>query len=139
MVKTLPSHVGRASSTPGRGTKVHMLWGMTENLKNKIKINKQTKKAPLNKKQETQRQGARLPVNNKGQFSLEVQTAGWKALSWAEHPPSWPSPHCLRALSPLCYRSVTQSGPTLCNPRDCSTPGFPVLHYLPEFAQTHDH
>ena len=27
--------------------------------------------------------------------------------------------------------------PTLCNPMDFSTPGFPVLHYLPEFAQTH--
>ena len=25
----------------------------------------------------------------------------------------------------------------LCNPMDCSTPGFPVLHHLPEFAQTH--
>ena len=25
----------------------------------------------------------------------------------------------------------------LCNPMDCSTPCFPVLHYLPEFAQTH--
>ena len=24
-------------------------------------------------------------------------------------------------------------------PTDCSTPGFPVLHYLPEFAQTHVH
>ena len=27
----------------------------------------------------------------------------------------------------------------LCNPMNCSTPGFPVLHYLPEFAQTHVH
>ena len=27
----------------------------------------------------------------------------------------------------------------LCKPMDCSTPGFPVLHYLPEFAQTHAH
>ena len=27
----------------------------------------------------------------------------------------------------------------LCNPMDCSMPGFPVLHYLPEFAQTHVH
>ena len=26
---------------------------------------------------------------------------------------------------------------TLCNPMDCSTPGFPVLHYLPEFCQIH--
>ena len=29
--------------------------------------------------------------------------------------------------------------PTLCNPRDCSTPGFPVHHQLPEFTQTHVH
>ena len=28
---------------------------------------------------------------------------------------------------------------THCDPMDCSTPGFPVLHYLPEFAQTHVH
>ena len=28
---------------------------------------------------------------------------------------------------------------TLCNPMDCSTPGSSVLHYLPEFAQTHVH
>ena len=27
----------------------------------------------------------------------------------------------------------------LCNPMDCSTPGFPVLHYLPEFAEIHVH
>ena len=34
----------------------------------------------------------------------------------------------------LWHCSVTQSCPTLCNPMDCSTPVFPVLHYLP--AQT---
>ena len=28
---------------------------------------------------------------------------------------------------------------TLCNPMNCSTPGFPILHYLPEFVQTHVH
>ena len=28
---------------------------------------------------------------------------------------------------------------TLCDPMNCSTPGLPVLHYLPEFAQTHVH
>ena len=37
----------------------------------------------------------------------------------------------------LCL--VAQSCPTLCNPMDCSLPGFPVLHYLPEFAQTRVH
>ena len=35
--------------------------------------------------------------------------------------------------------SVVKSRSTLCNPMDCSTPGFPVLHYLREFAQTHVH
>ena len=35
--------------------------------------------------------------------------------------------------------SVIQSCPTLCNPMDCSTPGFPVHHQLPELAQTHVH
>ena len=36
-----------------------------------------------------------------------------------------------------CYCSVTKSCPTLCYPMNCSTSGFTVLHYLPEFAQTH--
>ena len=27
----------------------------------------------------------------------------------------------------------------LCNPVDCSTLGFPVLHHLPELAQIHVH
>ena len=35
--------------------------------------------------------------------------------------------------------SVAQLCPTLCNPMDCSMPGFPVLHSLAEFAQTHVH
>ena len=35
--------------------------------------------------------------------------------------------------------SVTKSHPTLHNPMDFDTPGFPVLHHLPEFAQTHIH
>ena len=35
--------------------------------------------------------------------------------------------------------SVTKSDLTLCDPMDCRTPGFPVLHCLPEFAQTHVH
>ena len=38
-----------------------------------------------------------------------------------------------------CCCSVAQSCPTLCYCMDCSTPGFPVLHHLPEYAQTHVH
>ena len=47
---------------------------------------------------------------------------------WCAMIPEWP--YCC---------SVTQSCPTLCNPMDYSMPGFPVLQYLPEFAQTHVH
>ena len=35
--------------------------------------------------------------------------------------------------------SVAQSCPTLCDPMNCSTPGLPVHHQLPEFTQTHAH
>ena len=34
---------------------------------------------------------------------------------------------------------VTQLCPTLCDPMNRSTPGFPVHHQLPEFTQTHVH
>ena len=37
------------------------------------------------------------------------------------------------------FSSVAQSYPTLCNPMNCSTPGLPVHHQLPEFTQTHVH
>ena len=37
------------------------------------------------------------------------------------------------------FSSVAQSGPTLCDPMICSTPGLPVHHQLPEFTQTHVH
>ena len=35
--------------------------------------------------------------------------------------------------------SVAKSCLTLCNPMNCSTPGFSVYHCLPEFAQTQVH
>ena len=38
---------------------------------------------------------------------------------------------------PCC--SVAKSCPTACNPMNCSTPDFPVPHYLPEFVQIHGH
>ena len=37
------------------------------------------------------------------------------------------------------FGSVTQLYPTLCNPMDCSKPGLPVHHQLPEFTQTYVH
>ena len=37
------------------------------------------------------------------------------------------------------FSSVTQSCLTLFSPMNCSTPGLPVHHQLPEFTQTHVH
>ena len=39
----------------------------------------------------------------------------------------------------VCVYSVTKLYLTVCNPIDFSMPGFPVLHYLLEFAQIHVH
>ena len=40
---------------------------------------------------------------------------------------------------PSQFSSVAQSCPTLCDPMDCSTPGFPVHPHLLELAQTQVH
>ena len=42
-------------------------------------------------------------------------------------------------LSIIQFSSVAQSCPTLCDPMDCSMPGFPVHHQIPELAQTYVH
>ena len=46
---------------------------------------------------------------------------------------------CKTFISSDQIRSVTQSCPTLCDPMNCSTPGLPVHHQLPEFTETHVH
>ena len=45
-----------------------------------------------------------------------------------------------KAMAPsVQFSSVAQSCPTLCDPMDCSTPGFSVYHQLLKLAQTHVH
>ena len=48
----------------------------------------------------------------------------------------WFSNNCVTGKS---FSSVTQSCLTLHDPMDCSMPGFPVHHQLPELTQTHVH
>ena len=69
-------------------------------------------------------------------------------LNWTEYYLLCKNKMCLHLGRQLCEfltpassisGFVVQSCPTLCDPINCSTPGFPVLHYLPEFAQTHVH
>ena len=45
----------------------------------------------------------------------------------------------LAGFSSVHFSSVTQSCLTLCDPMNCSMPGLPVHHQLPEFTQTHVH
>ena len=67
--------------------------------------------------------------------------------SFPDDPSRFPSSVFTSFCSPLthltgvvcCFCSVVKSCPTLCDPTECSNPGFPVLHYLPESAQTHVH
>ena len=62
----------------------------------------------------------------------ETQETWVRSLGW-EDPPE-------EEMATLQYLvQLTQLCPTLCDPMDCSTPGFPVLCYLSEFAQTHVH
>ena len=52
---------------------------------------------------------------------------------------------CWRSISRVIehmrdqFSSVAQSCPILCDPMNCSTPGFPVHHQLLELTQTHVH
>ena len=42
-------------------------------------------------------------------------------------------------ISSVQFSSVAQSCPILCDPMNCSMPGLPIHHQLPEFTQTHVH
>ena len=74
-----------------------------------------------------------------GQTRTKKKTGTW---FWVLFNPdlsySWPV--CdLHLNARHLYCSVAKPCPTLCDRVDCSTPGFPVLHYLPKLAQTHIH
>ena len=62
------------------------------------------------------------------EMATHSRIPAWR-IPWTEEP---------GGLSPCCC-PVAQSCPTLCDPMDCSTPGFPVHRKLPELTQTHVH
>ena len=74
-----------------------------------------------------------LPGKSHGQSSLTVQ---W---SLKRVPRNWAHRHSMQAWNCHLYQSVSsvaQSCLTVFDPMDCSTPGFPVCHQLPELTQT---
>ena len=63
--------------------------------------------------------------------------ANWKFVATLREAHLVPFLHHLFSLVSVSHfggSSVAQSYPTLCNPMDCSMPGFAVLHCLLEFA-----
>ena len=67
---------------------------------------------------------------------MAVQYILLGGLGWVNPRPG-PQPRCKEVLPRVCCFSVPESYPIHHDHMDCSTPGFPVLHHLPEFAQTH--
>ena len=70
-----------------------------------------------------------FPLKDKGKRIVEA--------SWLEVLYLWESESCSNGQGHAQFSSVTQSYLILCNPMDCSRPGFPVNHQLLELAQTH--
>ena len=62
----------------------------------------------------------------------QLDTTEWLSLHWLLE-------FLVCRLTVPCCCSVAKSCLTLCDPTNCSTPGFPVLYYLLKFAQTHVH
>ena len=61
-------------------------------------------------------------------FSMHLLWKHYRKWAWREH-----------TSTSVQFISVTQSCLTRYKPMDCSTPGLPVHHQLPEFTQTHVH
>ena len=75
-------------------------------------------------------------VNSSSQSWNIERKCGLSGPSWGEL--AWSNgQELVQCFVLFCCHSVAKVCPTLCNPMDCSMPYFPVLHYLPEFAQTH--
>ena len=89
-----------------------------------------------------------FPIWNQSVVPCPVLTvASWPAYRFLKRQVRWSGTFsgfiydeaCVLMLCLFCCCSITKSCLTLCNPMDCSTPSFPVLHYLLEFAQIHVH
>ena len=61
---------------------------------------------------------------------LQARVLEWVAISFSKV-------HCTLLFSQHQFSSVTPLCSTLCDPMDCSTPGLPVHHQLPELTQIH--
>ena len=68
--------------------------------------------------------------------SCEMPFSKYRAYDWTSYKISLFLKLYFKSASSVQFSSVAQSCPTLCDPMNCSTPGLPVHHQLPEFTQT---
>ena len=68
-----------------------------------------------------------------------LQRGARRVLRWLTWKGSRNTKFSTKQFSSIQFSSVSQSCPTLCDPMDCSMPGFPVHHQLLELTQTDVH
>ena len=83
-----------------------------------------------------------LPQRHQQSSPFLLLTLERRTCSRRQFPPLplwWPVANMRNTRNPgsAQFDSVTQSCPTLCDPIDCSKPGFPIHHQLPELTQIH--
>ena len=65
-----------------------------------------------------------------------VTQVQWEESSWVEnYIRNGQVSQGMTQMQRVQFSSVAQSCPTLCDPMDCSTPGLPVHHQLPELLK----
>ena len=79
-----------------------------------------------------------IPTHLQASLTLKSEATGWERSAGPTYPYRTGSER-KPVLTVTLISSVTQSCLTLCNPKDCSMPGFPVHHQLLESTQTHVH
>ena len=81
-----------------------------------------------------------VPARQGKENAFIVGKGKWEGCSTEFMVFHWLSPCQERDLSSSCsVQFIAQLCLTLCDPMDCSTPGFPVHHQLLEHTQTHVH
>ena len=80
-----------------------------------------------------------IPLLSKGLSRIFPNTTVRRHQFFSSQPSLWSIHMWLLKTPSVQHSSVAQLYPTLCDPMDCSTPGFPVHHQLLEPTQTHVH
>ena len=92
--------------------------------------------SPLSMGFSRQEYWSRLPFPSPGDLpnpGIESESLHWQMSSLPVAPPGKARDIYIYTVQ---FSSVAQCCPTLCNPMDCSMPGFPVHHQLLEPTQT---